>query len=120
MLTLSNSSETGNGDVTDTQNFCEGGSFGPDGVDGCAGTSGALITVDGAQNTDHAALQSASLLSITDDIIVDSGGTGSASGGTFVDQLNPPTGVPEPGTYLLFSAGIITALLWRGKRTAHA
>ena len=120
-LTLSGGSETGNGDVTDTQNFCEGGSFGPDGVDGCTGpANGALITVDGAQNMDQSLLASPLLLSITDDIIVDSGGVGSASAGTFVDQLNATTGVPEPATYLLFSVGIIAILLWRGKRTAHA
>jgi hypothetical protein len=122
-LTLSGSSETGNGDVTDTQNFCAGGSFGPDGVDGCTGpANGALITDDGVQNMDQKALASPHLVSITDDIIVDSGGVGSGSGGTFVDQFTATplvTGTPEPATYLLFAVGIIVALLWRGKRIAH-
>jgi hypothetical protein len=125
MLTLSGSSETGNGDVTDIQNFCEGGSFGPDGVDGCTKPNGALVTDDGVQNMDNASLASPHLLSITDDIVIDSGGTGSASGGTFVDQLNATpltTGTPEPGTTcLLLGAGLaVAALRWREKRIAHA
>lgn len=118
-LTLSGSSETGNGDVTDTQNFCEGGSFGPDGVDGCTKPNGAIITDDGVQNTDQSSLASPHLLSVTDDIIVDSGGVGSASGGTFVDQFSATplvTGTPEPGTYLLLSCGItVVAVLRRRK-----
>jgi PEP-CTERM motif len=121
MLTLSGSSETGNGDVSDVQNFCEGGSFGPDGVDGCTHASGGLVTVDGLQNMDQSSLVSPHLLSITDDIVVDSGGTGTASAGTFVDQLTATTGVPEPGTYLLLGAGIaVVALRLRKRRTAHA
>src|SRR5208282_2462124 len=36
-IDLSNSSETGYGAVTDIQNICEDGNFGPDGVDGCPG-----------------------------------------------------------------------------------
>ena len=53
-LTLSNSSETADGAVTDIQNYCFGGNFGPDGVDGCPGadTNGALLGLDGIQNTD--------------------------------------------------------------------
>lgn len=122
-LTLSGSSETGNGDVTDTQNFCAGGSFGPDGVDGCTGpANGALITDDGLQNIDQKTLASPHLVSITDDIIVDSGGVGSASGGTFVDQLTATTGVPEPGTtFLLSGAGIaLAALRFRKRSIGHA
>ena len=116
-LTLSGSSETGNGDVTDTQNFCEGGSFGPDGVDGCTGpANGALITDDGVQNMDQKTLASPHLLSVTDDIIVDSGGVGTASGGTFVDQFSATpltTATPEPATYLLLSLGTAVAVFLR-------
>jgi hypothetical protein len=123
-LTLSNSSETGNGAVSDVQNFCAGGSFGPDGVSGCTGTtSGALVTIDGAQNMDNAALPSPNLLSITDDIVVDSGGLGSASAGTFADQFTAApvaSGVPEPATYLLSAAGIaLAAFGLRKRRIAH-
>jgi hypothetical protein len=125
MLSLSNSSESGNGGVSDAQNFCAGGSFGSNGVSGCTGTtSGGLVTIDGAQNTDHATLTSPHLLSITDDIVVDSGGVGTASGGIFVDQFTAtaiPTGAPEPATYLLFSTGIAVAALRHKKgRLAHA
>jgi hypothetical protein len=78
-----------------------------------------LVTDDGAQNMDQKTLASPHLLSITDDIIVDSGGIGSASAGTFVDQLTATTGVPEPATYLLFSLGIVVAVFRRRKNATE-
>jgi PEP-CTERM motif len=120
-LTLSGSSETGNGGVSDVQNLCAGGAFGPDGVHGCRNLTDTLITIDGFQNMDHASWASPQLLSVTDDIVVDSGGVGTASAGTFVDQFTATAGVPEPGTYLLFGVGIaVVALRLRERRIAHA
>jgi hypothetical protein len=108
-ITLSGSSETADGDVSDIQNYCIGGSFGPDGVTGCNGsTSGALLTLDGIQNTDNTSIASVSLLSITDDFVLDGGQAGTASGGTFVDQYTATSTspVPEPGPFLLTATGL--------------
>ena len=74
MTTLSNSSETVDGDVSETQNYCVGGQFGPDGVDGGTGlTSGTLLTLDGIQNTDQGSFAGATTLGITDDFVLDGG-----------------------------------------------
>jgi len=99
-ITLGNSSQSGSGAVTDTQNFCAGGTFGPDGVSGCTGTPGTLVAVNGVQNTDSAQFPPASLLSITDDFVVDGGTAGSASGGMFTDRL---TAIPEPSSAWLIA-----------------
>jgi len=116
-ITLSNSSETVDGAVTDIQNLCEGGSFGPDGVTGCPGTADVLITADGIQNSDQTALGSPTLLSVTDDFTVDGGTAGTASGGTFDDQFlaqTTPSAVPEPtGTLPLGAFVLFVAALWR-------
>jgi hypothetical protein len=101
---LSNSSETVDGAVTDIQNICEGGVFGPDGVDGCPGTSDSLLTLDGVQNTDSATLLAPSFLDVTDDFTLDPGTAGSASGGVFTDQFTASTTVPEPRMTILLGA----------------
>ena len=105
-ITLANSSETGLGDVSEVQNFCAGGTFGSDGVSGCTGTPGSLLTVDGVQNQNMSALGPASFLSITDDFTLD-GTFGSAAGGTFSDQFNA---VPEPVSFLLSGIGLMFVL----------
>jgi len=103
MITLSGSSETGDGGVTDVQTFCAGGTFGPDGLTGCTGSPGTLLTLDGVQNQDSTALGPAGVLSITDDLVLDGGLAGSASGGAFADQF---TAVPEPLEILLAGLGL--------------
>lgn len=115
-ITLSNSSETVDGAVTDIQNICAGGNFGPDGVTGCTGTPLSLLTLDGIQNTDSTPISSATLLSITDDFTLDGGTAGSASGGAFADQFaaTSTTVTPEPGAFLLALSGLtVTAVLKR-------
>jgi len=111
MTTLSNSSETVDGDVSDTQDYCVGGRFGADGVDGCTGsTSGALLTLDGIQNTDQGSFAGATTLSITDDFVLDGGTAGTASGGIFADQFTATSTVPEPnGIFLLSALGLVFA-----------
>jgi hypothetical protein len=107
-IDLSNSSETGEGAVTDLQNICEDGSFGPDGVDGCPGTSDSLLTLDGVINTDSTPLSALSFLSVTDDFTLDPGPAGSATGGVFTDQFTATTTVPEPKMTILLAALVLT------------
>lgn len=109
-IVLSNSSETVDGAVTDIQNICEDGNFGPDGVDGCPGVSDSLLTLDGIINTDSTPLSALSFLSVTDDFTLDPGTSGSASGGVFTDQFTASTTVPEPRmTVLLGALGLALA-----------
>jgi len=103
-ITLGGASETGDGGVTYTQNYCFGGTFGPDGVTGCTGTAGALVTLDGVQNSASATVAQASLVSITDDLVLDGGTMGSASGAVATDQL---AAVPEPGSIWLVGMAVL-------------
>jgi len=106
-ITLSNSSETADGATTDIQNYCIGGNFGPDGVDGCTGSaSGVLLALDGVINTGQTTISGATLLSVTDDFTLDGGTAGSASGGTFDDQFTATTSTPEPSAFLLTVSGL--------------
>jgi len=126
-LTLSPATEAVDGAVTDIQNYCFGGNFGPDGVDGCAGTNGALLGLDGAQNTDSTTIPGVTSLGITDDFEIDGGppmdpGSG-ATAGTFIDQFTAnanasPT--PEPGALLLTALGLSLAALREIRRKNHA
>jgi hypothetical protein len=114
-INLSGSSESGNGDVTDTQTYCAGGHFGPDGVDGCTGSAtNSLIAVDGVVQSASTTLSKPSAIAVTDDFVIDSGGLGSASGGVFSDQF---AAVPEPGVFFLTGTGLVLALL--RKRKSH-
>jgi hypothetical protein len=107
---LSGSSETPpDGAVTGIENYCEGGSFGPDGVDGCPGANGALVTADGFQNTDGAAFSKIPFIAVTDDFTID----GPASAGTFTNSF---AAVPEPISISLTAVGLILAGLWGAAR----
>jgi len=115
-ISLANSSETVDGAVTDIQNLCAGGTFGPDGVDGCTGNSLTLLTLDGIQNSDNTSLGSVSSVAVTDDFTVDGGTAGSASGGTFTDaftaQSSVVTTTPEPAN--TWPLAILIVLLFLG------
>jgi hypothetical protein len=102
-ITLGGSSETGDGGVTDVQNFCAGGTFGVDGLTGCTGSPGSLLTLDGTQNKDSTGFGPVGLVSVTDDFTLDGGLAGSASGGEFTDRF---AAVPEPLTYWLTALGL--------------
>jgi hypothetical protein len=112
---LSGSSETADGAVDDIINFCEGGGFGPDGVTGCLGTTGSLVTVDGAQNDDMSGLGKSTTLAVTDDFTIDPGLSGTATAGTFTNSL---TAIPEPLTSSLTGLGLLLvgALKFRASR----
>lgn len=97
---LGNSSETGAGGVTGLVNFCEGSSFGPDGLSGCGGSSGGLTTVDGFQNTDSATFVKIPFLNVTNDLEIN----GPATGGTLTNSF---TAVPEPISTALTGFGLL-------------
>lgn len=106
-ITLAGASETGDGAVTDIQNFCAGGTFGPDGVSSCTGMPGSLLTLDGVQNHDSTTFGPTSFFGVTDDLTLDGGLMGSASGATITDRFSS---VPEPISYLLTGLGLALGL----------
>ena len=92
--------------MSDVQNLCVDGTFGPDGVTGCNGSSSpSQVTVDGAINTSQTPLTALSFLSVTDDFTIDPGTVGSASAGIFTDTFTAgttTTTVPEPKSTVFF------------------
>ena len=118
-ITLSNASETADGAVTGLLNFCAGGSFGANGVSGCTGLPGALATVDGAQNQDSALFATTGLVSVTNDLTIDGGLAGSATGATLVDQFTaaPSTATPEPMSFVLTGSGLAFLVVVRRRFT---
>jgi hypothetical protein len=116
-IDLSGSSETGQGAVTDIQNLCADGTFGPDGVDGCTGTPNSLLTLDGFINTNSTPLSVLSFLTVTDDFTIDPSDAGSASGGVFTDQFTvSTTTVPEPALSVLPCALLFALAALRKRR----
>jgi hypothetical protein len=106
-IDLSKASETGDGGVTDVQNLCVDGTFGPDGVTGCNGSASlSQLTLDGALNSSQTPLDALSFLSVTDDFTIDPGTDGTASGGVFTDTFTAGTTtgttVPEPKSTVFF------------------
>ncbi len=110
-ITLSNATSSGNGAVTDIQNFCAGGVFEPNGVTGCtSGNAGSLLVLGGpGANTNQTNLQPIGKLTITHDLTIDGGGNGSASGATVTDQFAATSSIPEPATYVLAGLGLALA-----------
>jgi hypothetical protein len=106
MNSIGGSSETGDGAVTNVQDYCAGGLFTPAGVSGCTGNHGTLTSLDGVQQSDRSTFAPVSFLNITDDITLDGGAAGSATGGTFSDQF---AAVPEPVSFLLTAFGLALA-----------
>ena len=112
-ITLAGTNATGNGAVTDIQNFCQNGNFSaPTFVKGCPGGEGPgspqVLLGDGSSMASVAA----SSLGITDNVTIDSGGAGTASGGTITDQFAAvaTSAVPEPSTFVLSALGLALAV----------
>ena len=107
---LTDSSEAGDGAVSNIQNYCLDGAFGPDGVSGCTGRNGNLLTLDSVQNTDSRTFGPGTPLSITDDFTIDGGLAGSASAGSITDRFSA---IPEPFNLLLAFIGLLFVAIVR-------
>jgi PEP-CTERM motif len=111
-IMLAGSSSSGNGAVTDIQNYCLGGSFDSTGVNNCSSgnTNALLLFGDGS---DPISFAKTTLLNVTDDFTLDGGGFlgGSAAGGTITDSFGAIAAVPEPSTYLLLAAALLLIML---------
>jgi hypothetical protein len=103
-ISLAGSSASGDGAVTDVQNFCAGGIFEPDGISNCTGSPGSLVLLN--SGNDSATFAAVSSISVIDDLTFDGGTRGSAVGGTVTDRF---TAVPEPFTFLLSAMGLALA-----------
>jgi hypothetical protein len=110
-INLTGSIATNDGTVTDVQNFCAGGTFGPDGLSNCSGLPGTLIVV--GAGGDQASFPPVPFLNVTDDFTLDGGTAGSASGGSITDRF---TAVPEPLTLLLTAMGLAFALALKASK----
>jgi uncharacterized protein (TIGR03437 family) len=87
-VTLSNTTATGNGAVTDIQNYCPNGNFqAPTFVAQCSGAAGPGSPLLVIGNGDATANFSATTLGITHNLVIDGGLTGTASGAVIVDQF---------------------------------
>ncbi len=107
MTTVSGTASTGDGFVSNIQNFCAGGMFSPDDVSGCPGTSGALVVI--GNGVDQTALPGLTTLSVVGDFTLDAGFSGTATGGLVSDRFTvqpASTVIPEPQTYVLLSSAL--------------
>lgn len=120
LVTLSNTTSTGDGSSTYIQNLCGNGVFGSNGVSGCTGpTQGPLVVV--SSGSDSTTFAGPSFLTVADDFTLDGGPSGTASGGTFVDRFTATnaSAVPEPGTIVATTLGfaLLFTLKLRSKET---
>jgi len=119
-ITLAGTSSSGNGAVTDIQNYCLGGSFDSSGVLNCStGKTGDLLLLgNGSDSTSFAATP---FLNVTHDFTLDSGGVGianTASGGMITDSYKAsPAAIPEPRMFLPVAAGLLLVMLRNKKRS---
>lgn len=108
-ITLANTSASGNGAVTDIQNFCRNGNFtSPTFVSGCPGGEGPGSPLLVYANGSSQATIIASSLGITHNLTIDSGGSGTASGATVTDRFVAVSAaaVPEPSSSVFVCTGL--------------
>ena len=104
-ITLSNASSTGNGAVTDIQNFCRNGNFQPPTFAAqCPGGEGPGSPLVVLGNGNATATLTATSLGITHNLVIDSGITGTASGAVIIDQFSTSGGSGQ-NTITSVSAG---------------
>lgn len=85
-VALSNSSATGDGIVLFIQDYCVNGTFGPDGATGCTGNANEQVLL--ANGSEQSSFSPAASLVVSNDLVVDGGQHGSASGGAFTNQFD--------------------------------
>ncbi len=86
--TLSNTTSTGNGAVSDIQNFCRNGNFAaPTYVSSCPGGEGPGSPLVLIGNATANASFTATSLGITHNLVIDGGNSGTASGVVIVDEF---------------------------------
>jgi uncharacterized protein (TIGR03437 family) len=104
-VTLSNTTATGNGAVTDIQNFCLNGDFqAPSFASGCAAGEGSGSPLVVLGNGSATASVNATSLGITHNLEIDSGITGNASGAVIIDQFGT-SGASSQNIFTSVSAG---------------
>jgi len=111
MISLSGTSTTGAGFITDIQNFCKGGTFTPNDVTGCANSDTLLVLNSGS---DQKTFPAVGMLSIVHDLTLDAGGGGTASAGVVMDRFTAPAAdaaIPEPGTWGLLATALLGFVL---------
>lgn len=121
----------GNAVVYYQQNYCEGGTFGPDGMTDCTGSNPGTLTLflSGtylfpSPNYTSTPITPTNMLTVTTQFRLDAGAgpilTGFANGGDFGDIFGVPRGpVPEPLSFLLTAAGLLItgySVAWRRRR----
>ena len=116
-ITLSGTSVTGDGGVTDAQNICRGGTFGADGISGCTGTPSSLVVLN--SGADATTFPGVGFLKITDDLTIDAGLSGTASGAHFVDQFTA-SAVPEPSMIPVLLSGLGLAAYFKRRSVVGA
>jgi hypothetical protein len=115
MVTVSGTSTTGNGFVTDIQNYCAGGTFLPGDVTGCNGsTDDALVVLNAGSQS--AMFPGVSQISVVHDFTLDASSGGTATGGMVMDRFTVASTapIPEPQTYVLMSSALL-AIALRGR-----
>ena len=104
-VTLSNTTSSGNGAVTDIQNFCRNGNFqAPTFVLQCPGGEGPGSPLLVIGNGSATASLTATSLGITHNLVIDGGSTGKASGIVIVDEFGT-SGSPAQNAVTSVSAG---------------
>lgn len=124
-IALLDATATDSGSVTNVQNLCLGGAFGPDGVSGCMGkaVNQIAIVTDGLSDPiQTAAFAAIGALAVATDIAIDGGGKGTASLGSTTNLFRSVAvvAVPEPAPIFLLCAGVLAFAVRRPARRRAA
>ncbi len=109
-VSLSGTTASGGGSVTDIQDFCLGGTFATGSVTGCSSNrAGTLVVLN--SGSDQRSFTAVSSISVVHDFTLDAGPDGSATGGMVTDRFTTTSvsTVPEPATFPLVAAMLLAA-----------
>lgn len=98
--------------ITLIEDKCIGGIFASGFCGGIPDNITLVATEFFSETTGSISFQTTTLLGIRNELVIDGGLDGTASLGSFRNQL---TAVPEPGTFLLLSLGMMTLVAYRPK-----